>query len=606
MEQAETSFLVKIDDELCSASESYLVIDLIGEGAFATVAKCLNLETGNTVAVKIFKDCDDDTVDYELEILEALLDVDPDKKNIIKFMGSFRFHELPCLIFEMLDKSIWDLMQERNWAPLSLNEIRPITQQILVAFDALKGLGIMHGDLKLDNVMLVNHSKQPLRVKLIDFGLAMPESTKVVGQIMQVLPYRAPEVTLGFPLTTAVDMWSIACLMAHMYIANYLFPFSCEYNWMKVMLHLLGQPERSLLATGKYTWKFFTQENELDNQGFRFNSPEEYSRLTGEQPSVLQMVCYLAKTLKQVVLTGPGTPIAGEEEDREAFLSFLKCCLTLDAHKRITPEEALNKSFITMHHLRGRSESASYAHTAAQLMRVCHQRDLDQLAEQPLNIKAAEQDDNSHGESQLPVGDHLRPYTAPPHGHDFQPNRPSGEKSNRPQSCQPAEASDKDSDTLGPSGYLYQRYTCIDEEQSSSQSLLSHHAGKDDRGEPHGDSVSWDISAPPSAATDLCDGERDIAPPMTEESSTTSTVENHNANTEYLSAADNVCDNGSLAASEPSDGAAGVIPPPKIVDVRKSSDGTRQKSFALRVSQFVQRVQKGLVKYLICGANSTD
>ncbi|KAK2847481.1 hypothetical protein Q5P01_010480 [Channa striata] len=219
---------------LCSNAACYQVMDWIGKGAFGTVAKCLNVATGNLVAVKIPKKGNEDILKDEIAILKVVQALDPDKKNIVKFIEYFRFQELSCLVFEMLDKSLWDLMNERNWAPLSLNEIRTITQQVLVAFDALKGLGILYCDLKFDNIMLINHSKQPLKIKLIDFGLALPESKVKLGMIMQHLTYRAPEVTLGLPLTTAIDMWSLGCNLAHMYFGSPLFPNNCEYNWMKI------------------------------------------------------------------------------------------------------------------------------------------------------------------------------------------------------------------------------------------------------------------------------------------------------------------------------------------------------------------------------------
>ena len=44
------------------------------------------------------------------------------------------------------------------------------------AFDALKGIGVIHTDVKLDNIMMVNHHQRPFEVKLIDFGLAIPTS----------------------------------------------------------------------------------------------------------------------------------------------------------------------------------------------------------------------------------------------------------------------------------------------------------------------------------------------------------------------------------------------------------------------------------------------
>uniref|UniRef100_A0A7N8XSL3 Protein kinase domain-containing protein n=1 Tax=Mastacembelus armatus TaxID=205130 RepID=A0A7N8XSL3_9TELE len=165
-------------DLLFSDSTRYLVMDIMGEGTYGQVVKCLNLTTGKTTA----------------------------KKNILKFIEGFKSHDYSCLAFEMLDKSLWDLI-EKEGKSLSLNEIRPVTQQLMVAFEALKDLGIMHLDLKPDNVMLVNHKDQPFRIKLIDFGLAHPVGVLEAGVEMQAVPYRAPEVMLGLPLSEAVDIW---------------------------------------------------------------------------------------------------------------------------------------------------------------------------------------------------------------------------------------------------------------------------------------------------------------------------------------------------------------------------------------------------------------
>ncbi|KAK2914577.1 hypothetical protein Q8A73_005171 [Channa argus] len=350
MEKVQTPFHVQT---LCSDSSCYLVKDVLGEGCFGKVAKCFDFATCTTVAVKIDKTSFNNKTPYEIAILKELQTIDPDKKNIVKFMESFRFEDFSCLVFEMLDKSLWDLMMERQRAPMSLNEIRPITHQLLVAFDALKDLGIIHTDLKLDNIMLVNHSQQPYKIKLIDFGLARPEGTVEPGTIMQPLPFRAPEVTLGLPISTAVDMWSLGCVMANLYFAALLFPDNCEYNWVKVMLHLLGQPHMNLLAAGDYTWMFFTWEWDLADPNFRFNSPQEYQAFTGYTPQVSHEFFQKVKSLDDVVLTGPSKPSAPEFEDRIAFLNLLKCILNVNASKRIRPREALNHSFITLAHLAG-------------------------------------------------------------------------------------------------------------------------------------------------------------------------------------------------------------------------------------------------------------
>lgn len=75
--------------------------------------------------------------------------------------------------------------------------------QLLVALNALSNIGVLHTDIKPDNVMFVNSQIQPLRIKLIDFGLAISRSRVNPGMDLQptgyrYLPYAQPTV---HPLT---------------------------------------------------------------------------------------------------------------------------------------------------------------------------------------------------------------------------------------------------------------------------------------------------------------------------------------------------------------------------------------------------------------------
>uniref|UniRef100_A0A8D3A4U2 Protein kinase domain-containing protein n=1 Tax=Scophthalmus maximus TaxID=52904 RepID=A0A8D3A4U2_SCOMX len=226
---------VKTGDVLQSDTTSYQLTGFNGEGTFGRVANCVDLNTGEVVAVKIFKTNDNDVIQSEMAMLEKVRALDPDQNNIVKFIENFTFHKLPCVVFEMLDRSLWNLMEEREWTELSLNEIRPVTQQLLVACEALKNIGIIYMDMKPDNIMFVNHKDQPFKIKLIDFGLALPVSQGEVGEGIQTFAYGAPEVILGLPFSEAVDMWGVGCIMAFMYFGMHLFPLDCPYDWMKTL-----------------------------------------------------------------------------------------------------------------------------------------------------------------------------------------------------------------------------------------------------------------------------------------------------------------------------------------------------------------------------------
>uniref|UniRef100_A0A3Q3KDG3 Protein kinase domain-containing protein n=1 Tax=Monopterus albus TaxID=43700 RepID=A0A3Q3KDG3_MONAL len=300
----------KGDTFSCESGE-YVIQAFLGEGSFGKVAKCLNLRNNETVAIKIHKShLSNDDIEQEVAMLQALRAVDPDKNNLVRFIDSFDCQNCYCLAFEMLDKSLWDLMMDRRLTPLTLNEIRPITQQLLVAFHALKGLGIIHTDLKADNIMLVNHQDQPFKVKLIDFGLALPASKARIGMTMQIRSFRAPEVFLGLPISEAIDMWGLGCVMAFLYFSNYLFSHSSSYKTMKDICQMVGQPEDHLLNAGTKRYRDFN--------------------LGGAVKAYMTMEDAL------------------EYEDGMEFLDFLKRLLHLDGERRLTPIQALQHNFITL------------------------------------------------------------------------------------------------------------------------------------------------------------------------------------------------------------------------------------------------------------------
>lgn len=135
--------------------------------------------------------------------------------------------------------------------------------QLLVALDALRNVGVLHADIKPDNVMLVSGQEQPLRIKLIDFGEAILASDAKPGMLLQPIGYRclnpewlicyhyvilcchyllsfnlwlfppflrAPEIALGLPFTQAIDVWGVGCVLAFLYLTVNLFPVNCDYQ----------------------------------------------------------------------------------------------------------------------------------------------------------------------------------------------------------------------------------------------------------------------------------------------------------------------------------------------------------------------------------------
>lgn len=96
--------------------------------------------------------------------------------------------------------------------------IRRFAIQLLNALAFLRKLKIIHSDIKPENILLKSKSKTgniwwSIGIKLIDFGTSMQTHENTFDYI-QSRYYRAPEVILGYPYSTPIDMWSTGCVLA--------------------------------------------------------------------------------------------------------------------------------------------------------------------------------------------------------------------------------------------------------------------------------------------------------------------------------------------------------------------------------------------------------
>uniref|UniRef100_A0A3Q0RVK1 Protein kinase domain-containing protein n=1 Tax=Amphilophus citrinellus TaxID=61819 RepID=A0A3Q0RVK1_AMPCI len=107
---------------------------------------------------------------------------------------------------------------------LPIRELRPILYQLANALSRLSAMGIIHADLKPENVMVVDRTQSPIKMNVIDFGLACPVSAVIPGDCVQTVWYRVPEVMLQAPFDQAIDMWSLGLIAVELAIGRPLYP----------------------------------------------------------------------------------------------------------------------------------------------------------------------------------------------------------------------------------------------------------------------------------------------------------------------------------------------------------------------------------------------
>ena len=215
----------------------YEVIEVVGEGAYGIVYKCRNKETGKYVAIKKFKEVEDDlvkkTMKRELRMLQKL-----NHPNIVSFIEAFKRKGNLYLIFEYIPKNLLELLQE-HFNGLDQKLIRHFIYQLCKSIKYLHSQNVIHRDIKPENLLVDDN----MNIKLCDFGFAriLNSKNEKLTDYVATRWYRAPELLLsqgeyGFE----VDYWSVGCIMGELVDGNPLFPGESEIDQLHCIQKIIG------------------------------------------------------------------------------------------------------------------------------------------------------------------------------------------------------------------------------------------------------------------------------------------------------------------------------------------------------------------------------
>jgi len=222
----------------------YEVIGIVGEGAYGVVYKCKNKETGDFVALKKFKEIEDElvkkTMMRELKVLQMLK-----HDNIVEYKEAFKRKGDLFLVFEYVDKNLLELLQEHQRG-LDVIVIKKLIFQLCKAIKYLHDMNIVHRDIKPENLLV----DSTLKLKLCDFGFArtIKKNNEKLTDYVATRWYRSPEllITSGY-YGAEVDYWAIGCIMGELVDGDPLFPGDNELDQIAVIQKVLGKlPDNQL------------------------------------------------------------------------------------------------------------------------------------------------------------------------------------------------------------------------------------------------------------------------------------------------------------------------------------------------------------------------
>uniref|UniRef100_A0A3Q2P233 Mitogen-activated protein kinase kinase kinase 4 n=1 Tax=Fundulus heteroclitus TaxID=8078 RepID=A0A3Q2P233_FUNHE len=190
----------------------------IGEGQYGKVYTCINVDTGELMAMKEirFQPNDHKTIKEtadELKIFEGIK-----HPNLVRYFGVELHREEMYIFMEYCDEGT---LEEVSRLGLQEHVIRLYSKQITTAINVLHEHGIVHRDIKGANIFLTSSGL----IKLGDFGCSVKlrnNTHTMPGEVNSTLgtaAYMAPEVITrakGEGHGRAADIWSLGCVLIEM------------------------------------------------------------------------------------------------------------------------------------------------------------------------------------------------------------------------------------------------------------------------------------------------------------------------------------------------------------------------------------------------------
>jgi WD40 repeat protein/DNA-binding SARP family transcriptional activator len=198
----------------------YQLLECIGTGSFSTVHRAYQPETEREVAVKVVQPLlasDPDFIrrfDAEAQVVARV-----EHPHIVPLYDHWRDPDGAYLVLRLLTGG--NLRDRLAVGPPALAEVARVCEQLALALDAAHRRGVVHGDLKPENVLFDADGN----AYLTDFGIASSPAGLRARQGGRTLdPYTAPEVLAGDPPTTSSDLYSLAALAAEMLAGHATLP----------------------------------------------------------------------------------------------------------------------------------------------------------------------------------------------------------------------------------------------------------------------------------------------------------------------------------------------------------------------------------------------
>jgi eukaryotic-like serine/threonine-protein kinase len=204
---------------------NYEITGVVGEGAMGKVYRGRHTRIGRVAAVKVLKEEHAQSTDLVQRFIQEAQAVNAIKNPHIVDVYDFGEERTPdgarrvyCIMELLEGESLADLMDRE---PLTVQLATKVCCELSQALHAAHQVGVVHRDIKPDNIFLVRREKDPRFTKVLDFGVAkllkpigdIPRAGTQAGVVIGTPEYMAPEQALGQLTDARVDLYAVGLVL---------------------------------------------------------------------------------------------------------------------------------------------------------------------------------------------------------------------------------------------------------------------------------------------------------------------------------------------------------------------------------------------------------
>jgi tRNA A-37 threonylcarbamoyl transferase component Bud32 len=227
-------------------NKRYKLLDEIGAGGMAWVYQAQDLEADTRVAVKVlYPQYNRDQAYVERFLREAQVALRISSRHIVRILDYGSDQNVHYLVMELIKGQ--DLaMHLRQTTETDWRQALEIGAQVARALDAASAQGVVHRDIKPQNIMITEQGT----VKVLDFGIARARALPSVTQegFVGSPSYISPEQAMGNTVDTRSDIYSLGVVLYEA-ISGKL-PFQAETPWLVIRQHITQEPPRLTIKNG--------------------------------------------------------------------------------------------------------------------------------------------------------------------------------------------------------------------------------------------------------------------------------------------------------------------------------------------------------------------